>query len=446
MTFTTSANMRQTAALRSSGFFRATFYIYIFITCIFTPLVAPLRVFEVWNSAYIVYANLAVVLLFALSARSLAVFVPDRYFLGLLIACLVLGTLNGLPNLESGDLLAERNYLSHVFQLLAAYVMFSIGRSQRGEIWSESVMRALMLLTLASDFTGTAIVYSFGVQYGLGGYLVGTGASFAALCFFLPRNRGLALAALLILVLSGKRGPLVAGLVVFGISMALPAFKRRLVGISPSTLIAIAFGVTSAAFISVVARPDTVDQVFASLEERIMSIPVALLGSEESERRSAAGGRYDEVEYITQDFSTTDWILGRGFGFQISIIGEEEIVQLHNVHFTPATLATRFGLPLAVLILAYMIIVVINGFLDRIKGVGYDQNQIQAQQRETGLLYLMGSSLILLTAFTIFADLFIMFYLGWISTPETVSHRSPKPTNSTAPRLTGPTQAELGKP
>lgn len=398
----------------SNRYFRLVLYSYVVVSCIASPLLTPLRVFEIWNSAYLVYANVGFVALFALAAPSPGAFLPDRYMLMLLLACLFIGMLVGLPNIETSDG-SVRYYAAHGFQLLSAYVMFAIGRSQRGELWSEPIMRGLMLLTIGADFAGTALIYGYGVQVQLGGYVVGSGASFIALCFFAPRNRAYTALSLLVLLVTGKRGPLVAGAVVFAISLALPRLRERMTGITFTSLVFLGVCVAVGAFITTIVRPDAFDEIVENVEYRLSTIPKALIGTDEAERRTAAGGRYDELEAMTQDFGVLEWMVGRGFGFQVSFASEEESGEIHQAHFSPGTLAARFGLPFALGFYIYFAVMIGSGFRRRIEYANANSGIAWIRQRETALLFLVGGTLISFTAFTIFVDLFFMLFLGVLS-------------------------------
>src|SRR5262249_52998657 len=163
----------------------------------------------------------------------------------------------------------------------------------------------------------------YGVQLGLGGYLVGGGSVFIALCYFLPRERLFAFVAFAALILAGKRGPLVAGLVVMLIHFTFPHLQQVRQSISFSTLFSVGIAVIAAALVFVWVRPDVIDAVGRHITERTDSILPALFGDEDV-RTTAAGGRYEEIDAITAGFTTSDWLFGRGFGYSIWSLEEEE--------------------------------------------------------------------------------------------------------------------------
>lgn len=395
--------------------FRATFYLHVIFSAIIVPLLLPLRTFEVWNAAEIVYGNLVIVGLYLLSAPNLAVFFPTRFFQYLLIYCLLSGGLLGLLNVE--DDTGVRNYLSHVFQIFSAYVMFSVGSSVRGEIWNDRIMRPLMLAAIGAEFAAAAAIYGYGIQQGVGGYLVGGGlAGFLAMCYFLPRSRPATSLGFLTVVLSGKRGVLVAAIAAFVTRLSLPAVRIRNGGISMTTLVASAVVTIVAAFTIAWSQVDAANELADWLEYRVGSISTALFSTDEEARLAAAGGRYEEVEAILSDFTSIDWVVGKGFGYRIGFAQNDEFAdEIHQVHFSPATLTVRFGLPAAAIFIGSILFVLVQAWRHRLVALRDGASGGVTIQFETTLYYAIGGALISLTAFSIFSDLFFMLFIGLLS-------------------------------
>lgn len=399
--------------------FRAVFYLHIVFNCIVVPILLPLRTFEVWNAAEVIYANVLIVALYAVAVPSPLVFVPTRFLQLLLLYCLVVGSLIGLSNLE--DPRATRDYFSHVFQILSAYVMYSAGTSQSREIWNDRTMRLLMLAAIASEYLGSAAIYAYGFQFGLGGYLVGGGlAGFLALCYFLPRSSPASFAAFATVLLSGKRGELVAALVVVASHFTVPRMRLAAQRLSLTSLFAGAAVTLVAAFTIAWLNAGTASEVVDWLEYRVESIQVALVGGDEGARVAAAGGRYEETDALMSEFGGIDWVVGKGFGYQVSYSPNDELVEeIHQVHFTPATLTVRFGLPAATLMMGYFVVVVLRAWMWRRRARRRGDDTVRINQLQTTWLYVLGQLLVSLTAFLIFGDLFFMLFIGildgWIA-------------------------------
>ena len=280
-----------------------------------------------------------------------------------LFLALPLGTVVGI--LHGG---AARQTLSHFGAALFAFTVYTAARLTIPHAeWLKEFWRRASYLILFSYGLSIAAFWIIGAVTGRALYLgIGTGDVMFAFCYFIVhRMRFATILCAVVIILSGKRGTLLAMLVTLLYSVRLPFLR----GFYVRSIFALGAG---AGFIFAtfyfreaimgVGLPSALSSV---LDKWYQVDPFA----ETFDIDLAVSGRNLELSLAFGKFAQQShhWLVGMGFGwsyfFDARIAGSETTDFFsHYVHFSPANYVLLHGAPLALVTLFLMLRVIAIGY------------------------------------------------------------------------------------
>lgn len=391
---------------------------YLLIAFVLLPLLTPLRQLGTATPGLIRAAVIPpLLLLMLLSVRgNLTKF--NSAMMPVLIIVFLQAAVVGLPNGLGGN---SRSYLSHLFQLFSAYVMLVCGM-----VWSESLSlkfwrifsrMALLAVSISSIFSISMwLDQEIGRLYTPAYVLIFVSA--VSLSMY-PKGKLQTLSAILVAVVSNKRGPLVSVLTMFAAS-ALSRLTSFGIGESRIRKNSIIFGFSFALILVLVAlllpiiSPEAANhpflKAFTKTTERLMSLFVSK--QDQYDFNAATAGRIEEITLALDTLRGAKVFFGSGAGWQVVTPYGKEI---HNIHFTPLSLVAVFGIPFAAFIYGYPAWLIFSMRKWILKNGTYAE--------KIALFYLIGSLVHTLAAYSLFVDLLNFFFIGVLARAATQRRR-----------------------
>lgn len=380
------------------------------------PVLSPLRALRVAEPAtfsYVFNPLAIVVVLFA--AGGMRVLKLRSRFQVLLAFAFVQAAMLGLFNLAGGG--SVRAFLSHLFQLASAFVMFGVGRTV-GHMVHEETYRRIAMLSIVGFVIGTAVTVAYLATGDIPRFY---GPSYAAL---LPLSlwtgqRSFLLVVMTVagLIVANKRGMILAGAAVVLSSVAFRwhrrsrdrAQRRVLAASGALAAMSVLLGLLLLLGGSWTVLSGPIEAAKLSLGRMGDAIEV-IGGSGDADRASA--GRVSEIERALETFHFYTPFTGNGAGWQAAPDDQGRAVQ--NIHLTPLSLVATFGAPLAVGIYLISARLVWQAIRSSRSGLSRPEKTFAA-------LYVVGAIVHSLFAYSLFIDLFFFFLLGRLACQEPVA-------------------------
>ena len=243
-------------------------------------------------------------------------------------------------------------FLSHCFEAIFAIVLFTFGRTCQ---WRqpEVFLRGISLVARWVLLAHITIMAIFFIFYSMGKVYLGMSASvltLSAIVMLREKRIGMAMLAMALLLMTGKRGDLL-GLVTAGLTYMGMTGRMKNVGRGVLVIVGIILMVTVLAVgLRVALNLDLFDAITSKLEV-LSKLDFSQLDSDAT--RQAIGGRGMEIFVIYDALFTHGFqhlLIGLGYGWSLPIIGSDvsynEII--HNVHVTPFDTIAQYGLGFAV--------------------------------------------------------------------------------------------------
>lgn len=385
---------------------------YLFLAFVIIPLLSPLRTIGVWDPTILRNILLPPLLLAMLIAYGPArVLTPRSILQVILILIFIQAMMRGISNGANPELL--RNYLSHLFQIASAYIMFGIGWVSIGRIgytfWKRFVILALSaalistLVTLIELKEGTVLRY----------YTPAYGFIFIAAFGALYSYR-ISILAILGLIVSNKRGPIISVFLIFIQHILGVIWSRNRHSIrSLAQKFIIAVSALLIIFVSVISimmwigklnnLDSPIERAINTTYTRFISIVEAIEAGQELDY--VFSGRLREIEKTIDSLEGFDYIFGAGAGWVIEMGGDKRI---QNIHFTPLSLSAVYGVPFAIFLYAFFIFLIIRGTFRK------SASELTATER-IAPLYLGGAIVHSLIAYSLFIDFLVFFFAGVLS-------------------------------
>lgn len=367
---------------------------YVLVQFGLLPATEVLRLTGVFNTGLLVRYVGAIfvswgVLLLARSRRSI-VHPIQVALLGVAAIAAIVGVVNGSNPLSVG-------FASHVMQPIGAAVMVGIGwqlgqvvETQLRYVWRVSIWTALFALALIAAAFAAGLVPryngpSYSVLPGLAVSAVGGG--------------GPLVAPLGLLLLSAKRGALIAG--AGGLLLALAATSRRRV--LRLGLIATMGWLLLALLQPLLASDSSSGRSLAGVQalaeqttERVEFTVDALGDGSLDSLDVASSGRLTEVRSALALWDSWTPVLGIGAGVKMGAT--------HNIHFSPLGLSTVFGIPAALFIYASCALAVFRGL----------RRARRSRPSAAAAVYVGMATIYSLTAYNLLVDLAVFVAVGWL--------------------------------
>lgn len=422
-----------------------TLGLYVVLFAIVIPLLTPLRISQVVDPAVIRNATLPILVVLAVFTFGIRqIIVPKSWYHGLLLVVFVVAAALGFD--RAGDPDTTRYYLSHLFQIASAYVMFAAGWSAFDRIthrfWKYSAILALIFTYVATAITLVAYQRdSIGVVY-TASYLFILVTAYSA-----HYSNRMSLLAIMGTAVSNKRGPIISLIFLFiqnfasGVASGELARQRRLGKYLLRALLVLAVMTVSGIFVvSWASDPSNQDLAFARVVNttfrRLASIMEFNAGNAGIDRITS--GRSEEVAAALDTLRGFDWVFGSGAGW--TTIWRQQIIQ--NIHFTPLSLTAVFGAPFAIATYVYLSQLVVKATLRKVPASSLTTSERMAP------LYLTGAVVHSLIAYSLFIDLFVFFFAGVLARSLQVraSERKRRVRRETPARPPEPAMAPGGLP
>jgi hypothetical protein len=416
---------------RSAGSTRALHValgLYLFLFAVVIPLLTPLRISAILDPAVVRNALLPIlVLVIAVATGMRRLIVPKTWYHALLLPVFVMAALVGYGRLADVD--TARYYLSHLFQLGSAYIMFGVGWSGfetvHHRFWKVGVIATLVSTYAATLITLVALQReAIDVIY-TASYLFILVAAYGA--HFSNRFAGLAILGTLV---SNKRGVVLSLCGLFGQHIAsgfISGEMARQKKLGEYLLRGLVFLMIVAAMLVflITWAADPANQQLAVARainvtyDRLASIVEFGAGSAGIDRITS--GRSEEVRAALDTMTGFSWLFGSGAGW--NTIWRQMVIQ--NVHVTPLSLAVVFGVPFAIATYAYLFHLI---FSATARPVALDR--LTTTER-LAPLYLSGSVVHTFVAYNLFIDLLVFFFAGVLARslrerrPARIRHPAP---------------------
>lgn len=386
---------------------------YLLLVQVVLPLLAPLRSLGVIEPGEI--RNQLLPPLFLLMIISFGGFrvlgFKTLLHIGLAFT-FVQAMLIGIQNIMDPD--RFRSYFSHLFQISSAYVMLSVGWLSVDRIghrfWERFVALALGALLISTFFTVTALGRDEIGRLYTPAYGFIFVAAFSSI--YSKSNSALTLGGLL---LSNKRGPILAVALIFiqhqwnSLVAAGPRRASVLVKNIIHTIVMIS-GVAIATIIIVnwASAPGNEDTAVGRAVNITFGRLVDVVEAEGSKSSldEIAAGRFEEINTALDSLGVFSFLMGSGAGWEITLSGGKTV---QNIHFSPLSLVSVFGLPFTVFLYGYLISLVIRSM--RRRG---NINQLSTTEKMAPL-YLSGALLHSIFAYSLFIDWLVFFFAGVLS-------------------------------
>ncbi|MBL8370329.1 MAG: hypothetical protein JNK28_02965 [Burkholderiaceae bacterium] len=315
----------------------------------------------------------------------------------------------GLPNLLDGD--ATRYYFSHLFQIASAYVMLVLGWSMANTIekkfWERFVLMALLATLVSSYFTLAALA-----RNEVGRLYTPAYTFIFVAAYSLAYSNLQTLLVIGGLLISNKRGPMVAVIGMFAVQAAKFAVIRSPEGQGNKPIkMALAFLLAALAIGAIFATYQwalNLTNITSPIERAVYITMMRLsdlINLAETGRTldEISAGRLTEVDAALDSLNPLNWLIGSGAGWSVTLPDGPEV---QNLHFTPLSLVSVFGLPFTVTLYVLMLAVVVKSFFGMNRSRQSDATRLMAP------LYLVGALIHSLFAYSLFIDWLVFFFAG----------------------------------
>lgn len=385
--------------------------LYLLLVNVALPLLAPLRMLQVLEPGEIRNLALPAILALMVTGAGLQnVIIPRNLLQLILVVAVVQAILVGAKHvvLDSNF----REYLSHIFQLISAYLMVGVGY-RAVKLGSDKFWRFFSYAATVAVGISTAMTLNLLASSEIGRLYTPAYSLLLPVAYFIYSTPKLVIFNYLLLLLSNKRGPIIA---VLAIALADIALSTKHVGKrSVDRLFSKYLKVVFAACFVVVAVVGLVSWAGESGREssigRAINITVGRFDLQVGGAGSAtldefASGRLEEINAALQAMEPIDWIFGRGAGNVLELDSDNTV---QNIHFSPLSLTMTFGLPFALCLYAYLFWIVVAGLRsERVMNSQYPTVRISPY-------YIAGAAVHTFFAYSVFIDLLTFFFIGVLS-------------------------------
>ncbi|MEA5419710.1 hypothetical protein VB712_10795, partial [Spirulina sp. CCNP1310] len=349
------------------------------------------RTIQIWDPVILTQIlNPLTILLLVLVPGDKSFLLPRGPMQALLLASVAFAAAVGLVGMLLGQAFSLRYALSALFNGAAAYVVYSLGRALPSPIAGAPPFRLIAWAALVAAFVSITAVIVFDRLGFVQRFSADAYNQLLPFAYFLPGTMLAALATLLPIILSNKRGAI---LMVIAVGALFVAARLGTTRIDPKRAIPLALAALAAGVVVLaVAAPHLQN----TLWPRVVGF---LQASSLAELDVVSGGRLAELRAAFADLSPIQFLLGGGAGYFYAWEYGTEVILQHNVHFSPATLALRYGVPFAVVFYGVVGWVLLRGLIEA-RLARWDRARLFP------LLYVGGAAAYSLTAFSIHIDLF----------------------------------------
>ncbi|MBL7978399.1 MAG: O-antigen ligase family protein [Bacteroidetes Order II. Incertae sedis bacterium] len=387
--------------------------VYLWLILVFDPFISILRQANIYNTAVLVIIY-GIVAFFMVAPEAVRTYYgKNDVFLKTLAFGLILGSIVGIKNGSEQDFL--RNYLADSFNILKAIMLYSFGMNFSTPLTiTKSFKRIIFFSTISC--TLATIVLIIGVNTGQIGYLSGPGYTLLLpLSYYANLNNATMAFVLVLIFFSTKRGAILMALGVSLLSLFLgrkyfkkeitknSLYRNILIGLF-AVILVIALALNPRGNVWINKQLNNVITIFDYKVLGFLEVDI----SNQRQLDRLGSGRITEAESAMNAMKPIDWIIGGGHGFSYYIEDYADSEGIHNVHFTPLSLTTRYGVFVTALIYLNIISLIIRGIYWTWKVQNFNHFKVP-------LLYVTGAFIYSFTAYSIMNDLLFMFMAGHLS-------------------------------
>ncbi|WP_305966777.1 hypothetical protein [Marinobacter salsuginis] len=380
---------------------------YFYFSFVFLPLLSPLRNLGVLEPGLIRNALLPplfIALVFSIGLGK--ILKPRRLIQYVLAGMFLLAGIIGAQNLVNND--SFREYFSHLFQAASAYVLFLVGWITF-KAWSEKFWKYFILLSLVSTIISSAFTIGALERGDIGRYYTAAYGFILIAAYSANASNSITLFAILGSIVSNKRAVALAVFTLFftkvvGLS-GIGEKKLTYRSLFLSSLKAVLFVLFSAAvvvlFVSWVNQNPSsgIGKAYNISINRIADVFDAL--QQKSGIEEASSGRFQEIETALDSMSGSDYLFGNGAGWEITLNSGKEV---QNIHFTPLSLVSVYGIPVTVLFYFSIIVIYLKFLILKCKGLSLTE--------KIAPLYVVGAIVHSFFAYSLFIDWLFFFFVG----------------------------------
>jgi hypothetical protein len=393
-------------------FARYAFGIYLVLVLIVLPLLAPLRALGLIEPGELRNMLLPPMFLMMIMTVGPARLIGARSVLQLGLAfAFVMAAVIGFSN--AIDPASQRNYFSHLFQVASAFVMFGFG-VVAFDWFGHQYWRRFAWLALISTFISSAVTLDALGRGDIGRLYTPAYAFVFVAAFSALHSKKLSILSVLGLLVSNKRGPVVAVMLIFfqhmlGTFMAGKKLRqaRVLAAIFWGAIVTVTLAVAVSMLFAWAADPANEDSPVARAVNITYGrmVEVAQAGNTGRTLDDISAGRVDEIETALETLDGFDFLVGSGAGWAVNL-GEGEGRDVQNIHFTPLSITAVFGAPFAIFLYVYLVVLVFRGSWRK------EEVESLTTTERMAPLYLSGALLHSLFAYSLFIDWLVFFFAG----------------------------------
>lgn len=399
---------------------------YLWLIFVLDPFTSIFRQMGMFNTAILtnIYGTIGFFIILPEALKTY--YVKNDFFMKTLITGLLIGSIIGIKNQDIQDFL--RNYLADTFNILKAILIYSFGKSFNQALVLDERFNKIVKYSLISSALAT-VVLIWGLNTGLVGYLSGPGYTLLLpLSFYANSNTAATVVSFLLILLSTKRGAIIMAIGVIAVSLILG--KKYIKSIKRSRFYFNMVLIIGAAFLllSLVINNDIISWVDSRLQTLAATFDYKVMSfidadyTDVKKLDNLGSNRISEAQSAFNSMSSGDWIWGAGHGFSYYYYDDYSRVEVvHNVHFSPLSLAIRYGVVIAFLIYYNFISLILRGIYWSFKLRNFNLFKVP-------LLYLLGATIYSFTAYSIMNDLLFMFMAGHLYSMLSTLKRQPKKT------------------
>lgn len=376
---------------------------YLFFHHVFFQLVGILRATAIYNTSYLanlsnVIISLLVIVLFLLDFKNMKLKLVEVFLL-------IFPGMHSLYGLLINGL--NRNTFSHLFTSTFFAVLLIYARNQRFVF-----TRKLQLKFANWMFWGlliSIISYKLAPLIGVKVYSVGIISIFMLfpmITFFNYKNKFKFILTIILLVLGGKRGVLLSGLLAFvSVGLGQKSIKNstRITVLVTASALSFSMFYMSMSPSRIMQLPDGIQPMFVRM---MRTNPFSQYSSIDSDPRilEVKGAMAPLIEnplYI---------LIGRGGGYSYEYLDATGnfVKELHNTHFSPVAILSRYGIIYTFILYFFILKTIYINYRKMIK------NKLSLE-KQVLLIYVIASFINSFTAFTIYLDYLFILSLGLLN-------------------------------
>lgn len=379
---------------------------YLIFSFIILPMLSPLRNLGIIEPGLIRNAILPPLLIAIIISLGINKILKPKIFIQLyLVLMFIIAAIVGINNLL--DKYAYREYFSHLFQIVTAYTMCITGwvtyKSLGEKFWKIFITIALLSTSISSIYTISSLSNGDIGRYYTAAYGFILIASYSA-----NRSFALSILSFLSVIISNKRSVVLSFLTLILFKNIF--LNKGLKNISRTKILNKTLVLLSTAIVFVISISIFNSSIYTNSDSGISkayNISINRLNdlvnaiNSKSNLDEVSSGRIEEIDIALSSMSDLDYFIGNGAGWTITL---DDGRQVQNIHFSPLSLASVYGVPLTIFF--YFIICIMCIKFIVIRNSNFSITELMAPT------YIIGALVHSFFAYSLFIDWMFFYFIG----------------------------------